>query len=73
MENSIPFPSEQEWEDHIIGKTKEELIALIGKSPVLENENECVFILSTYFMGILKKRLYIFLDNDIIHDYFIGI
>lgn len=60
-------------ENLLVGMSRKEIMKMMEKKPTFESYEECVFDLEKYFFGIFKKRLYLYLDNNIVRDYYIGI
>lgn len=61
-------------EDELVGKTIAELEVFLNNYQVQKlHTHECVFILKKHFFGIFTVKLYLYLTNEKIHDYYIGI
>ena len=55
-----------------LGKEKNEILFLMGREPDEEVENECIYILKRYIMGVFAKRLYLYFSKDRLYGYYIG-
>ncbi|MCQ9637342.1 hypothetical protein MP477_20530 [Chryseobacterium sp. WG23] len=57
-------------EDQLIGKKMNDLDFFFTDYQVQRiHTQECIFVLKKSFFGLFKLRLYLYLDEDTVHDY----
>ncbi|GEM_PF-2281218 len=59
-------------ERHLIGRRLEDVSRLLGFQPVAVQHDQAVYILRRYVFGLFSKRLYVYLQDDCIVDFYIG-
>ncbi len=57
----------------IIGSSLDDLDAMLDLTPVTEEVDFAVYVLSTYFWGLFKKKLYVYLHDGLVRDYYIDL
>ncbi|SIR55762.1 MULTISPECIES: hypothetical protein [unclassified Chryseobacterium] len=68
FKNELIILDESYIQDFFLGKTKEELLNLLGQ-PNEDNGNEWLYLSKHYFIRFYQKRLFIFFSQGNVNNY----
>ena len=60
-------------EQQLIGQKLECVNSILGHDPVVIQHDQAIYVLRRYIFGLFSKRLYVYLQEGRVVDFYIGI